>query len=224
MHIRLLLDNTTAVAYINNMGGSHSLVCNDIAQDIWAWCLHRNIWLSAAHLPGSQNVAADKASRVFNDSTEWKLHSDIYQMIVSKFFTPTIDLFASRLNYQVPRYVAWQPDPGATAIDAFSLDWGTEQFYAFPPFSLLGKVIQKIQNDNAQGIVITPNWPTQPWYPQMMTLLVEEPLVLPKRKDMLILPYNKDKVHPLHPKLQLLACHLSANRSQRKAFQRKHLK
>lgn len=101
--------------------------------------MHRNLWLSAAHLQGSQNIEADKASRVFYDNTEWKLHSDIFQIIIKTFFVPTIDLFASRINYQVSRYVAWHPDPGAHAIDAFSLDWGTEQFYAFPPFSLLGK-------------------------------------------------------------------------------------
>ena len=94
-------------------------------------------------------------------------------------------MFASRINYQVPRYVAWHPDPGAHAIDAFSLNWGTEQFYAFPPFSLLGKVIQKIHNDKAHGILIVQHWTTQPWYPQMMKLLVAEPLQLPKRKDML---------------------------------------
>lgn len=209
MHIRILIDNTTAVAYINNMGGSHSESCNDVANCIWSWGLQRNLWLSAAHLPGSQNIEADRASRIFDDNTEWKLHSDIFQMVTEKFFMPTIDLFASRINYQVSPYVAWHPDPGAQAIDAFTIDWGTEQFYAFPPFSLLGKVIQKIQNDKAHGILVVPYWPTQPWYPQMTKLLVTEPILLPKKKDTLTLPYNRNRVHPLHPKLQLLACHLS---------------
>ena len=37
-------------------------------------------------------------------------------------FPPEIHLFASRLNAQFTRYVAYRPDPGAVAIDAFSLD------------------------------------------------------------------------------------------------------
>ena len=32
VHIRLMLDNTTATVYINKMGGTHSVVCNDLAQ------------------------------------------------------------------------------------------------------------------------------------------------------------------------------------------------
>ena len=88
IHIRILIDNTTAVAYINNMGGSHSLVCNDIANDIWLWCLHRNLWLSAAHLPGSQNVEADKASRVFFMITQSGNFTQIYFNLLLKNFLP----------------------------------------------------------------------------------------------------------------------------------------
>ena len=28
-----------AVAYINNMGGSHSKPCNNLATQIWLWCI-----------------------------------------------------------------------------------------------------------------------------------------------------------------------------------------
>ena len=30
-------------------------------------------------------------------------------------------VFASRLNKQLPIYVSWHPDPGASFIDAFSM-------------------------------------------------------------------------------------------------------
>ena len=35
IHVRLLLDNTTAICYINNMGGSHSEICNNVTKEIW---------------------------------------------------------------------------------------------------------------------------------------------------------------------------------------------
>ena len=38
-HVRIFLDNTSAVSYINNMGGIHSLECNQIARTIWMWCI-----------------------------------------------------------------------------------------------------------------------------------------------------------------------------------------
>ena len=33
------------------------------------------------------------------------------------------DLFATRLNHQLPLYVSWQPDPFAMATDAFQVRW-----------------------------------------------------------------------------------------------------
>ena len=37
-HLQLQIDNTTAVAYINKMGGTHSLSCNAIAIELILWC------------------------------------------------------------------------------------------------------------------------------------------------------------------------------------------
>lgn len=78
VHLIIFIGNTTAVAYINNMDGTHSLECNHIARMIWLWCLQRDIWISAAHLPGKSNLEADRASGIFRDHTEWKLDPDIF--------------------------------------------------------------------------------------------------------------------------------------------------
>ena len=47
------------------MGGIRSDLCDDIAFDIWQWAAEQQIWVSAAHIPGSENVLADKNSRIF---------------------------------------------------------------------------------------------------------------------------------------------------------------
>ena len=219
-HVNVFSDNTTTVTYINNMGGNNSLHCNALTQDMWLWCIDKGIWLSAAHLPGSQNIQADRASRIFHDQTEWKLDQDIFHRITSHLIKQEVDLFASRLNFQLDRYVSWKPDPWALAVDAFTLDWSSYVFYAFPPFSVLGRVVQKIQEDMAEGILLIPNWPTQPWFPKVMRLLVKEPLLLPKKNQLLQLPYNKTAVHPLVGKLTLLACLLSGNPCRAREFRR----
>ena len=36
-HIRIMNDNVTGIAYINNMGGCKSPCCNKIAYDVWEW-------------------------------------------------------------------------------------------------------------------------------------------------------------------------------------------
>ena len=104
-HIRILSDNTTTVAYINAMGGIRSNKCNEIASEIWAWCSARqNVWISAAHIPGSVNVDADKESRNALESTEWSLNNTIFNSIAKLWGPYQIDLFASRLNFKVSNY------------------------------------------------------------------------------------------------------------------------
>ena len=70
VHICVQSDNTTAVAYINSMGGVKSEKCNDMALQIWSWCLTKGVWLSARHIPGAQNTEADQVSRQFKESVE----------------------------------------------------------------------------------------------------------------------------------------------------------
>ena len=60
-HIQLHLDNTTALAYINNMGGSKSVELNCVTIKIWDWSMQRDNWISAVHLAGKLNVSAEKA-------------------------------------------------------------------------------------------------------------------------------------------------------------------
>ena len=69
-HIRIKSDNSTAIAYINNTGGTKSKTCNDIAKDIWLFCIKHYIWISATYIPGTHNVIADQKSRKFDDNEE----------------------------------------------------------------------------------------------------------------------------------------------------------
>ena len=70
------------------------------------------------------------------------------------------------------------------------IDWAQYKFYAFPPFALIDRVLQKIKKDQGTGILIVPKWTTQPWYPGLLKLLVQEPLPLPFNNKILELPYK----------------------------------
>ena len=182
MHVPLLIDNATAVSYIRSQGGTHSLICNAIALEIWAWAISRNIYLSAAHIPGVLNVEADRASRSFRDEMEFKLNVDRFREIMTFFnFKPNVDLFASRLNYQLKPYASFQPDPECSWVNSLYMpDWGRYKFYAFPPFSIIPKVLQKIRNDKAVGVLIIPHWPTQSFWPIVLELSVKRPFYIPR--------------------------------------------
>ena len=214
-HIKLLLDNTTAISYVNRMGGTHSPQLNSLARVIWFWAIERKIWLSAAHIPGCENAIAE-------DNTEWTLGKAIFGKIFN-LFQPQLDLFASRLNSQLKAYVSWHPEPDSWAVDAFSLNWNTLKFYAFPPFSLLGRTLSKIRQDQAEGILIAPLWSTQPWFPLLMKLVMEDPLIIFPHKRNLLLPPNFQEAHPLFKHLKLLVVHVSGRPSENSTYLQKLL-
>jgi ribonuclease HI len=219
-HVKIFTDNTTAVNYINSMGGIKSPVCNNISVDIWTWCISRNIWLTCTHIAGSDNIEADAASRCFKDHLEWKLDTNIFQHICNRWGKPDIDMFASRLNAQLPVYCSWKPDPNCTYVDAFTLNWNTvNHIYFFPPFSLIGRCLQKVRQEKAKGIVIAPLWPTQPWFTRLLELLVDTPVIICKKKGLLTLPHTNQE-HPLTKKLQLIACKVSGNSFENEDFQK----
>ena len=219
-HVKVESDNSTAVCYINAMGGTKSPSCNDITYLIWSWCITKNIWLTATHIAGVDNVRADKQSRVFNVRTEWMLSRTVFSQITDLWEQPDIDLFASRINTQLPRFVSWHPDPEAIFVDAFTIDWSPFFIYAFPPFCLIHRCLQKIVQDQvSRSIVIVPLWPTQVWWPQLLRMLIAAPLTLPRHKDLLTLPHSQ-MLHPLRKKMTMVACRLSGKHSEVKEFQR----
>lgn len=206
--ILLRVDNTTAIAYVNRMGGVQYPGLNKIARDIWQWCEIRKIWIYASYIASKENVEADRESRVKNIDTEWELSGAAFESIISTFGLPSIDLFATRSNSKCDYYCSWHRDPDAFAIDAFTLDWGTADFYAFPPFALVLRVLRKVISDQACGIVVVPNWPAQPWFPMFMELLVAEPIIFEPHEQLLLSPC-RSVLHPLEKSLGLIAGRLS---------------
>ena len=125
--MKLRLDNTTAVAYINNQGGTRSPSLTSLTLEQWNWCLQHNILITAEHLSGVSNVRADRDSRKFIDSSDWKLPPEI----ITIFSPKQIDRSLCHKTDQLKSYVSWRPDPHAVATDAFSIDWSQLKGYAW---------------------------------------------------------------------------------------------
>lgn len=153
--------------------------------------------------------------------TEWSLADYAFRKIIRTFGEPTVDLFASILNRKCERYVSWLPDPSSEQVDAFTISWKGIFFYCFPPFSLLLRVMQKIIQDEAEGIVVAPYWPTQAWFPTFLRLKVGNHITFTPNHNLLTSPFRKS--HPLHRKLTLVAAVLSGRRSGLGVSQNVHL-
>ena len=146
---------------------------------MWVWCLEKNMFLLALYVPGILNKIADLLSHLKLESTEWMLHPRIFKQIANVYRMPVLDMFASALNHQVPKYFSWTLDPQAVGMDAFSVNWNKGLLYMFPPFSLIQKCLQKIIEDKVTVLLITPVWQSRPWYPMLLNLLYDRPLLWP---------------------------------------------
>lgn len=209
--ILLRVDNSTALSYVNRMGSIRFPHLSRLAREIWKWCAERNLFIYASYIPSAQNIEADAESRVISNETEWTLDEAYFNRITSLFGSFDIDLFASSINAKCPRFVSWLPDPLAFAIDAFSLDWSEFFFYAFPPFILILKVIRKIISDKAEGVVVVPWWPAQPWFPLFNHLTIGRPIHFKPDINMLSSPFRR--IHPAWSRITLVAAKLSARPS-----------
>lgn len=203
------VDNTTAISTINRFGSVRFPNLNSIARRIWDYCEKKNIFIFASYINSAKNVHADRASRQIHRETEWSLSDIAFSKIVTKFGKPKIDLFASRINKKCDIFISWVRDPEAHGVDAFTLNWSEMNFYAFPPFSLILKVLRKIIKDRAEGIVVVPRWCSQPWYPIFKSLLIENPIQF--KPNILLLSFS-GAPHPLWKDLSLVAGRLSGKR------------
>ena len=173
-------DNTSVVSYINKQGGTTSSQLCDLALEIWDFCIARNISLSASHLSGVSNVRADRLSRAEHRDHSYYLSQEVFDCLAARLDFPlSVDCFASRLNFKLPKFVSHYFDPLSFWVNAFSLGW-TDNVYLFPPVPVIHRVLTKFVSDNTgRGLLICPYWPSQPWYPTLINLLIAPPILLP---------------------------------------------
>ena len=107
-------DNVTVVAYIYPQGGTHSQSFCHLTLDLWRWCLLRHVHLVASHIPGEENLLADFLFRGRFLPSVWKLNVSVFLRLCQLLPTPPeIDLFASLLFFQLPKYCARSRDTRA---------------------------------------------------------------------------------------------------------------
>ena len=185
--VALLGDNTTTLAYIKHGGGTRSVDCYMEARLALLLAESLQITLLPRFLLGSANIVADALSRPLQSpAMEWALHPRICSLLWEIWGQPQVDAFATYLNKRLPQYFSPIPDPQALGVDAFLQSWDKMYLYIFPPTKTLRKVLSKFrQSKEARAILIAPCWPQQPWFPDLLDLVVEEPRRLPLWRNLL---------------------------------------
>ena len=218
--VALMTDNSTVVAYVNKQGGTVSRTLCEMAEQVHRWAELHSVQLIGRYIPGHRNVIADQLSR--QDQvvpTEWSLHPRVVERLFDLWGRPMIDLFASRLNKKLPLFCSLVPDPTAAMEDAFQHPWNDLFVYAFPPFALIRRVINRVLTSRGlRMILVAPLWPEREWYPDLLSLVVADPLELPLWQKLLRQPRSNVYHNGVHA-LRLHAWMLSSESSDREDFQ-----
>jgi hypothetical protein len=220
-------DNTTTCAYVNKQGGTHSPALCRQTWEMFLWCMEHHITLRAVYIPGVENVHADSLSREKDlvegplgyrvDQREWSLEPEVLSSVFVRLGEPQIDLFASRSNAKLRLFCALHADQGEMVVDGLSFTWRNVYGYAFPPPVLIARVLDKLIRDQASLILIAPAWPDRPWYSTLLHCLVEVPLRLPARQDLLS---QLGQYHPDPGFFKLTAWKVSGRTSETRAFRK----
>ena len=110
-------DNSTVIAYINKQGGTHSA---EMCALLW-----KIIYLMPS-LPDNLKSQANPRVPDCDGRPTVPINRRVtasagVQTDLSKWFTPHVDLFATRLNHKVPLYVSPVPNQHAWDIDALNI-------------------------------------------------------------------------------------------------------
>ena len=183
----------SVVSYINKEGGMKSGSLCALLWRLMLWCNQRQIVLRARHIPGHLNVIADKLSRLNQViQTEWSLLPEVFAQICRRWHRPSVDLFATRFNHKLPRFVSPVPDQSAWGVDALSLPWEDLDAYAFPPTALLHQVVTKLLDHGFRRLIlIAPGWPNMPWFWDLVNMSAQVPLLLPQVSKLITQPFNQ---------------------------------
>ena len=116
--VALFADNSTAIAYLRNQGGTRSKLLNSIAQRILRWAESIPVMLAPQFIMGWNNVLADSLSRPNQIlGSEWTLKTEVVQDLRRRW-PVSIDLFATSLNHQCCPYFSPFHDLNALGTDA----------------------------------------------------------------------------------------------------------
>ena len=128
------------------------------------------------------NTAADAESRRSFEPSDWVLHKGVFDQLQKVWGPHNVDLFAAQHNRQLPHYFSFKPNLEAEAVDA--LVQSELRPLAFPLFAVIGRCLLKLEQKRVKELVlIVPVWHDQTWFPTLLTMLIDLPILLPSMEE-----------------------------------------
>jgi hypothetical protein len=135
--------------------------------------LHHSLKIRVFRVPTQVNVRGDWLSRLKQrpsgllPPSECMLSHEIFLRTQQHWGIEfTIDACANEFNRQTERFIALHDSdilrPVATNI--FAYQFKDEMAFVFPPFAMVGAVLDHLRKCKAQGVIVAPRMPTKHWW------------------------------------------------------------
>jgi len=200
--VLLFCDNTTVVQLLRKGTSRSALLMAELRQ-VWALLHTLRVDLVPVYIASGDNPA-DFPSR-HSMSAEWTfrpgLRQQLHQLSPRAY---TLDPFATRATAMARTFCSLQAEAPCTANDGMCVSWRQQQLFLNPPWDIIPKVLLKIVEDGASGVLIVPRWPSQAWWPLLLRLRARWVHLPPPRHC--VLPLTRHKVDPFaHDTTRLMA-------------------
>ena len=166
----MIMEDNTATQAVLGKGASRSRAMHNEYHALWLFLEQHRITLQVERVASADNEA-DAPSRLL-DRDDYKLHPSIFAQLESRFGPHDVDLFATHVNTQLPRFFSRFFCPGTSGVDSLSQPWAGLNCYGNPPYdpAFLLAVVQKLREERATATLVVPYWRAQPWWQQLMEL------------------------------------------------------
>lgn len=170
-HSRLTIhSDCSAVVWGLRAGSARPQMIHPLREVVAKMACHR-VLVKILHIKGLENARADALSRD-PDYHHYQLRPQVFDLLRRSFhFHPTIDLFASARNHQLPRFYSWRHCAKAVGTNAFAFQW-REPAWLNPPWELAFQALRKVQADGTTALCLLPYWPRAEWWPLFLQLQV----------------------------------------------------
>ena len=201
--VAIFADNSTTIAYLRNQGGTHSPLLSSIEQRILRWAESLPVVLSPQFIMGKHDVLADSLSRPNQvQGSEWSLKQQFFQDLCKRW-PVSIDLFATSLNHRCSIFfILPRSELAGNRCASSELEWVAGVCLSSLGFNSSGAeeapVILWGPADHHSTLLTS-----EPWFPDLLDLVVDGPVALPQSRDLLRQPH----FHRFHLGVSRLSLH-----------------
>ena len=165
--VLLFCDNTTTVQLLRKGVSRSPLLMAEVRQ-LWQLLIVANIKLVPVYIKSELNPADAPSRFSITRRAEWTFTAGArHRLIKLAPSTFTLDPFASAETGMADKRCSLLSTP---PTDGFAQPWKGEYIFLNPPWRDLDRVLRKIRQEQAAGVLVLPWWPTRPWWSAALQL------------------------------------------------------